>query len=145
MILSPANGADDRRDNRTTGGRRTEYGVIVSNLPRGCSWQDLKDFMRKAGDVEFTDVERGGDGVVEFSNRRYMEYAIRHMNYSRLISSSDSSIIRVKAARKGRDISRSRSPGKGVKNSERSSAHGERFPHIFPLCWPKFTSLSSHN
>ena len=100
-----AGGADDRRDNRKTGGRRTEYGVIVSNLPRGCSWQDLKDFMRKAGDVVFTDVERGGDGVVEFSNRDDMEYAIKSMDDTEFKSFSDTSIIRVKAANKKRDRS----------------------------------------
>lgn len=105
MILFPANGADDRRDNSKTGGRRTEYGVIVSNLPRGCSWQDLKDFMRKAGDVVFTDVERGGDGVVEFSNRDDMEYAIKSMDDTEFKSFSDTSIIRVKAANKKRDRS----------------------------------------
>jgi hypothetical protein len=56
---------DDRRDApRKTGGRRTDYGVVVTNLPRGCSWQDLKDFMRKAGDVVFTDVDRYGEGKV---------------------------------------------------------------------------------
>jgi hypothetical protein len=32
--------------------------------------QDLKDYMRRAGDVVFSDVNSGtGEGVVEFSNR----------------------------------------------------------------------------
>ncbi len=34
--------------------------VVVENLPRGTSWQDLKDFMRKAGDVGFSEVNRDG-------------------------------------------------------------------------------------
>ena len=36
--------------------RRTDYRVCVTGLPKTCSWQDLKDFMRKAGDVTFTQV-----------------------------------------------------------------------------------------
>ena len=59
------------------GGKRTEFGVLVTNLPRSTSWQDLKDFFRKAGDVVYTDVNNNtGDGIVEFSNREDMEAAI---------------------------------------------------------------------
>ena len=29
----------DERSRGATGGRRTEYGVVVSNLPKSCSWQ----------------------------------------------------------------------------------------------------------
>ena len=59
------------------GGKRTEFGVLVTNLPRSTSWQDLKDFFRKAGDVVYTDVNNNtGDGIVEFSNREDMETAI---------------------------------------------------------------------
>jgi hypothetical protein len=36
--------------------RRTEYRVTVTGLPRTASWQDLKDHMRRAGDVTFTNV-----------------------------------------------------------------------------------------
>ena len=79
-------GGGDRRDGggRFGGGdrrgppTRSNYGVIVTNLPRGCSWQDLKDFMRKAGSVCYADVDRDrGDGVVEFQNEDDMDYAIR--------------------------------------------------------------------
>jgi len=38
------------------GGRRSEYRVLVTGLPPTGSWQDLKDHMREAGDVCFTDV-----------------------------------------------------------------------------------------
>jgi arginine/serine-rich splicing factor 1/9 len=90
---------------RRGGGRRTEWGVVVSNLPRGCSWQDLKDFMRKVGDVVFTDVERNGDGVVDFSNREDMEEAIRRLDDTEFKSYTDSSYIRVRAAKQKRDRS----------------------------------------
>lgn len=36
--------------------RRSKYRVMVTGLPKQCSWQDLKDFMRKAGDVTFSNV-----------------------------------------------------------------------------------------
>ncbi len=65
--------------------------------------------MRKAGDVVFADVDRGGDGVVEFSNKDDMEYALRSMDKSKFIGLSDTSYIRVKTADKKRDRSHSRS------------------------------------
>lgn len=46
--------------------RRSEFRVIISNLPPSCSWQDLKDFMRQAGDVIYT------DGVSYFKQRRHL-------------------------------------------------------------------------
>jgi arginine/serine-rich splicing factor 1/9 len=40
--------------------RRTDYKVIVENLPSGASWQDLKDHMRKAGEVGYAEVNADG-------------------------------------------------------------------------------------
>ena len=78
---SIAGGRDDpRARGKTGGGRRTEFGVTVTGLPRTCSWQDLKDFMRKAGDVIYTDVDRDGTGIVEFSCREDMENAVRKLD-----------------------------------------------------------------
>ncbi|VAH26574.1 unnamed protein product [Triticum turgidum subsp. durum] len=42
--------------------RHTEYRVLVTGLPSSASWQDLKDHMRKAGDVCFSEVYREGGG-----------------------------------------------------------------------------------
>jgi len=81
----------------------------VTNLPRGCQWQDLKEFMRKAGDVVFADVDIVGVGVVEFSNRDDMKYALRSMDNSKFKGLSDTTYIRVKTADKKRDRSRSSS------------------------------------
>jgi len=94
---------DDRREpaRKSGGGRRTDYGVVVTNLPKGCSWQDLKDFMRKAGDVVYTDVDKYGEGVVEFSNRDDMEYAIKSLDDTEFKNHHESSYIRVKLANKG--------------------------------------------
>ncbi len=40
--------------------RHSEYRVVVTGLPPGTSWQDLKDHMRQAGDVGFSEVTRDG-------------------------------------------------------------------------------------
>ncbi|KAF5906913.1 serine/arginine-rich splicing factor 9-like, partial [Clarias magur] len=60
--------------------RRSEFRVIVTGLPPTGSWQDLKDHMREAGDVCFADVQRDGEGVVEFLRREDMEYALRRLD-----------------------------------------------------------------
>jgi arginine/serine-rich splicing factor 1/9 len=100
---------DDIRERpRGGGGRRTDYGVTVSNLPKGCSWQDLKDFMRKAGDVVFTDVDKYGDGVVEFSNKDDMDYAVGKMDDTEFRGHNDSTFIRIKRMKKDRSESRDR-------------------------------------
>lgn len=44
--------------------RRTGYRVIVHGLPSSASWQDLKDHMRRAGDVCFSQVYRKSSGTV---------------------------------------------------------------------------------
>jgi arginine/serine-rich splicing factor 1/9 len=116
--------AGGRDEPRRGGGRRSEYGVKVSNLPRGCSWQDLKDFMRKVGDVIYTDVERDGNGVVEFSNRDDMEEAIKRLDDTEFKSYTDSSYIRVRAANKPRERSiddRDRSPKKDTRRDRSRS------------------------
>eukprot|EP01018_Ginkgo_biloba_P013173 Gb_21063 [translate_table: standard] len=44
--------------------KRSEFRVIVSGLPSSASWQDLKDHMRRAGDVCFAQVFRDGNGFL---------------------------------------------------------------------------------
>ncbi|OON15283.1 hypothetical protein X801_08917 [Opisthorchis viverrini] len=70
---------------RSGGGRdrygpptRTEYRVVVENLSSRVSWQDLKDLMRKAGDVTYADAHKSArnDGIVEFSQYADMKEAI---------------------------------------------------------------------
>jgi splicing factor, arginine/serine-rich 1 len=89
----------ERREVRGRGGgRRSEWRVLVSHLPRGTSWQDLKDFMRKGGDVIYADVDGRGDGVVEYSNEDDMEHAIRKLDDTEFRNSNDTSYVRVKSA-----------------------------------------------
>jgi len=56
--------------------------VYVGNLSYGTEWQDLKDIMREAGDVEFVDIFKGADGrskgcaIVEYSTVKGAKDAI---------------------------------------------------------------------
>ncbi|PWA67425.1 hypothetical protein CTI12_AA314830 [Artemisia annua] len=57
--------------------------VLVTGLPSSASWQDLKDHMRKAGDVCFTQVFREGTettGIADYTNYDDMKYAIRKLD-----------------------------------------------------------------
>ncbi|VVA90578.1 unnamed protein product [Arabis nemorensis] len=77
--------------------RRSDYRVLVTGLPPSASWQDLKDHMRKAGDVVFSDVfrDRGGlSGVVDYSNYDDMKYAIRKLNDSEFRNAFSRAYIR---------------------------------------------------
>ncbi|KAK7208286.1 hypothetical protein BZA70DRAFT_234431 [Myxozyma melibiosi] len=59
--------------------------VYVGNLPYNVRWTDLKDFMRKAGDVVFADVltlpsgASKGCGVVEYATREDATNAINSL------------------------------------------------------------------
>jgi len=76
--------------NRSRGpSRRTDFRIVVRNLPASGSWQDLKDHMREAGDVSFTDVIHEGDdniGIVEFFNKDDMTYAVEKLDGSKFKS-----------------------------------------------------------
>lgn len=112
------------------GGRRTEFRVIISGLPRSASWQDLKDHMRKAGDVIYADVDHNGEGVVEFSNREDMESAVRKLDDTEFKNPFDRSYIRVKFANKDRDSrdrrSRSRSDSRSRSRDRRDRKSDRR-------------------
>ncbi|KAF3702040.1 Serine/arginine-rich splicing factor 9 Splicing factor, arginine/serine-rich 9 [Channa argus] len=97
--------------------RRSEFRVIVTGLPPTGSWQDLKDHMREAGDVCFADVQRDGEGVVEFLRREDMEYALRRLDRTEFRShQGETAYIRVYEERStpnwARSRSRSRSRGR---------------------------------
>jgi arginine/serine-rich splicing factor 4/5/6 len=38
--------------------RRSNYRIVVENLSPSISWQDLKDYFRRAGEIVFADVYR---------------------------------------------------------------------------------------
>lgn len=59
---------------------------VILGLPPSGSWQDLKDHMREAGDVCYTDVYKDGTGVVEFLRKEDMKYAVRKLDDSKFRS-----------------------------------------------------------
>ncbi|CAH0513933.1 unnamed protein product [Peronospora belbahrii] len=95
-----------------------DFTVEVSNLPPRVSWQDLKDFMRKAGDVVFTEVDGRGGGVVEYSNKRDMKYAVEKLDDTEYRGRSENSYVRVRmVGSRGRSNSRSKSPSRSRSRS----------------------------
>ncbi|PKA58427.1 Pre-mRNA-splicing factor SF2 [Apostasia shenzhenica] len=94
----------DRHSSFSNGGgrgntHRSNYQVIVTGLPSSTSWQDLKDHMRRAGDVCFSEVyrERGGTvGVVDYTNYDDMKYAIRKLDDSEFRNAFSRAYIRVR-------------------------------------------------
>ncbi|XP_020273179.1 serine/arginine-rich splicing factor SR34A-like isoform X1 [Asparagus officinalis] len=113
--------------------RRSEYRVVVHGLPPTASWQDLKDHMRKAGDVCFAQVFRDGDGsmgLVDYTNYEDMRYAIRKLDDTEFKNPFARSYIRVKMYEgspprsRSRSYSRSRSPRRNL--SDRSTLSRSR-------------------
>ncbi|CDI80200.1 splicing factor, putative [Eimeria acervulina] len=74
--------------------RRSAFRVRVHGLPPTASWQDLKDHMRKAGDVGFASVENRV-GIVEYPTREEMEYAIKRLDRSEFCNIFHRAQIRV--------------------------------------------------
>ncbi|KAK9139341.1 hypothetical protein Scep_009022 [Stephania cephalantha] len=131
--------------------RRTDYRVLVTGLPSSASWQDLKDHMRRAGDVCFSEVFRDGGGttriekcfephdmwakelaieetgcttgIVDYTNYDDMKYAIRKLDDSEFRNAFSRAYIRVKEydSSKSRSVSRSRSPSRSRSNSRSRS------------------------
>lgn len=118
-------GGGGRRPGPTS--RRSDYRVIVTGLPPTGSWQDLKDHMREAGDVCYTDVFRDGTGVVEFLRYEDMKYAVRKLDDTKFRShEGETNYIRVRedhpaTGRESRSRSYSPSPGRSRSYSPRRS------------------------
>ncbi|XP_052207525.1 serine/arginine-rich splicing factor SR34A-like [Diospyros lotus] len=119
----PSSSSDRRGGYGGTGGssgrygisRHSEYRVIVRGLPSSASWQDLKDHMRKAGDVCFAEVSRDSDGtfgLVDYTNYEDMKYAIRKLDDTEFKNPWTRTYIQVKMSdgSPSRSRSRSRSP-----------------------------------
>ncbi|GAA5796478.1 hypothetical protein EDC94DRAFT_615351 [Helicostylum pulchrum] len=96
--------------------------IIVKNIPSKTTWQDLKDFMRKAGRVTFADIlkDRDGEGVVEFARREDMKYALKDLDNEKLNGS------RVTLEEAGRSRSRRRSSRDRSRSPRRTSRRRSR-------------------
>ncbi|GFZ13733.1 similar to SERINE-ARGININE PROTEIN 30 [Actinidia rufa] len=109
----------DRYSNHSSGrgsrggvSRRSDYRVLVTGLPGSASWQDLKDHMRRAGDVCFSQVFRDGSGttgIVDYTSYDDMKYAIRKLDDSEFRNAFTQAIVRVKEYKSSRSRSNSRS------------------------------------
>jgi len=116
---SPPRGGSFRRGNPP--GRRTGYRLVVENLSSRTSWQDLKDYMRQAGEITYTNTHhiRSGEGIVEFGSRSDMEYALDKLDGTEL----DGRRIRLSEENKNRSRTRSRSRSR---NRSRSRDRSDR-------------------
>lgn len=78
----------DRYDDRRRGQppRRTNYRVRITNLPPSGSWQDVKDHVRKVGEVAYANVFNDGTGVIEFFREEDMQRVVRELDGSRFKS-----------------------------------------------------------
>ncbi|KAG8085351.1 hypothetical protein GUJ93_ZPchr0010g8302 [Zizania palustris] len=107
--------------------RRTDYRVMVTGLPSSASWQDLKDHMRRAGDVCFSDVYREAGatiGIVDYTNYEDVKQAIRKLDDSEFRNAFSQAYIRVReydSTRHSRSRSRSRSHSHSISRSKSRS------------------------
>ncbi|KAD5316743.1 hypothetical protein E3N88_16689 [Mikania micrantha] len=104
--------------------RRSDYRVLVTGLPSSASWQDLKDHMRRAGDVCFSQVFREGGGttgIVDYTNYDDMKYAIRKLDDTEFRNAFSRGYIHVKEYDSSHSRSRSRSKSRGYSRSHSRS------------------------
>ncbi|KAL2556381.1 serine/arginine-rich splicing factor SR34A [Forsythia ovata] len=150
-------GRDSGGRDRDSGGgrfgtsRHSEYRVIVRGLPSSASWQDLKDHMRKAGDVCFAEVSRDRDGtfgIVDYTSYEDMKYAIRKLDDTEFKNPWTRSYIRVREYKRSpsrspsRSRSRSRSPRRNrSKSMDRSISRSPSKSPVKPTR-PRSTSRS---
>lgn len=121
--------SDMRSHDRYGPPTRTEYRLIVENLSSRVSWQDLKDYMRQAGEVTYADAhkQRKNEGVVEFASSSDMKNAIDKLDDSELNGRRIRLVEdRRRGSRRSRSSSsrsRSRSPSPRRSRSSRSRSH----------------------
>ncbi|CAN8308656.1 unnamed protein product [Cochlearia groenlandica] len=118
--------------------RRSEYRVVVSGLPSSASWQDLKDHMRKGGEVCFSQVFRDGrgtTGIVDYTSYEDMKYAVKKLDDTEFRNAFSRGYVRVReydsrkdsrSPSRGRSYSRSRSRSRGRSHSRSLSRSRSR-------------------
>jgi len=109
---------------------RTKYRVIVENLSTRVSWQDLKDYLREAGEVTYADAHkhRQNEGVVDFSSFDDMKRAIEKMDNTEINGRRIRLIEDTSHRSTSRSRSRSRSPRRSRSRSPRRSVSRSRSP-----------------
>lgn len=132
---------NDHRSERYGPPTRTDHRLIVENLSSSVSWQDLKDYMRQAGEVTYADAhkQKRNEGVVEFSSYSDLKNAIEKLDDTDLNGrriklvedkrkgsgsrrrSASSSRSRSRSRSRRRSTSRSRSRSRSRSNSRSKS------------------------
>ncbi|KAL3968493.1 bromodomain-containing protein 2 [Sarotherodon galilaeus] len=113
---------------------RTDHRLVVENLSSRTSWQDLKDLMRKAGEVTFVDAHRPtkNEGVVEFASRSDMKNAISKLDGTELngrkLKMFEDSRNHSKSRSRSRSYSRSKSRSRSRNRSRSRSRSASRTP-----------------
>ncbi|KAK4767404.1 hypothetical protein SAY86_015154 [Trapa natans] len=139
--------------------RRSEFRVIVTGLPSSASWQDLKDHMRRGGDVCFSQVfneGKGTSGIVDYTNYEDMKYAIKKLDDSEFRNAFSRSYIRVKeydskrnssiSPIRGRSHSRGRSYSRSPSQTRGRSYSRSRSPRFVMLTIiVNFTFVTFHH
>jgi len=109
---------------------RTKYRLRIENLSTGVGWQDLKDTLRRGGEVTYAEAHtrREREGLVQLATREDMERILkRYQGYDmngreiKLIKDCDSSKSRSRSPSRRAQSSRSRS-----KRNSRSRSGGSR-------------------
>ncbi|CAG0919125.1 unnamed protein product [Notodromas monacha] len=113
---------NSRRNDRFGPSTRTDYRLYIDNLSSNTSWQDLKDIMRKGGEVTYADKQGSREGVVEFASKSDMKNALK------LCDGMDVDGRRIRVTEGGgsrrsrsRSDSRSRSPSHSRSSSPEAS------------------------
>lgn len=96
-----------RRNNRPY---NTQWRVLVENLSSRCGWQDLKDYLRRHGEVAYAEAHQyiKGEGMVDFATKEDMKNAISQLDDSELFGRR----IRLIEDKSRRSRSVSRSPSR---------------------------------
>jgi len=126
---SPPRGGGGGYSSRFGRPYNTEFRVLIDNISTRCSWQDIKDYFRQAGEVTFAKChrERMGEGVVEFASAKDMDNALRKLDGTELYGKR----IKLRCenpdyrpASRSRSRTRSRSPRRRSRSRSRGSGGG---------------------
>lgn len=126
---APSSNSRPQRRGRTPP-LRTEHRLAVENLSSRINWQDLKEYISKAGEVTFADAHkrRQGEGVVEFASKEDMKNALKKLDDTELNGRRIRlKIEKVKAfsSRRSRSRSRSKSPKRRKRSHSRSRSRSK--------------------
>lgn len=106
---------------------RTPYRVVVENLSSRVSWQDLKDYLRQAGEVTYADAhkEKKNQGIVEFATYADMKNVITKLDDTE-INGRRIHIIEQKSKERRRSPSDSRSRSRSPRSRSRDRSPSDR-------------------